>query len=66
MSTGPNGEKRPSNPNAAAVMVGRIATGRAKEEYVDGSDKQPASQENVAAMRMAEPKKTRNRTDPKA
>lgn len=35
MPIGPNGEKRPKNPNAAAVMVGRIATGRAEEEYVD-------------------------------
>ena len=57
MPIGPNGEKRPKNPNAAAVMVGRIATGRVKEEYVDGSDKQPASQEHVAARQMAEPEK---------
>ncbi|MCY4558078.1 MAG: hypothetical protein OXF79_17255 [Chloroflexi bacterium] len=36
MPIGPRGEKRPKNPNAAAVMVGKIATGRAQEQYVDG------------------------------
>ena len=33
MPTGPRGEKRPSNPNAAAVMVAKIATGEIKEQY---------------------------------
>ena len=35
MPVGPNGEKRPSNPNAMSTMVARIATGRAEEEYVN-------------------------------
>ena len=35
MPIGPNGEKRPKNPNAAAVMVGKIAAGRMEEQYVD-------------------------------
>ena len=35
MRIGPNGEKRPADPVASAVMVGRIATGLAEEEYVD-------------------------------
>lgn len=30
----PNGEKRPTDPVANAVLVGKIATGLAKEEYV--------------------------------
>ena len=35
MPIGPNGEKRPSNPVAAGVLIARIATGEAEEEYVD-------------------------------
>ena len=31
MPRGPNGEKRPSDPVAAAVMVGRIATGQLED-----------------------------------
>ena len=30
---GPNGEKRPEDPIAAAVMVMKIATGQIEEEY---------------------------------
>ena len=37
MPVGPQGQKRPKNPNAAAVMVGKIATGRMEEQYVDGA-----------------------------
>lgn len=37
MPIGPNGEKRPKNPNAAAVMIGKIATGRMEEQYVDSA-----------------------------
>ena len=33
MPTGPNGEKRPDDPIAAAVMVAKIATGQIEEEY---------------------------------
>ena len=33
MPTGPRGEKRPTNPNAAAIMVAKIATGELEEEY---------------------------------
>ena len=32
---GPNGEKRPSNPVAAGVLIARLATGEAEEEYVN-------------------------------
>ena len=32
---GPNGEKRPTNPVAAGVHIGRLATGEAEEEYVN-------------------------------
>lgn len=38
MLIGPKGEKRPHNPNAAAIMVGRIATDRTEEEYADAAD----------------------------
>ena len=34
MPVGPNGEKRPDDPIAAAVMVMKIATGQIEEEYV--------------------------------
>ena len=32
---GPNGEKRPTNPVAHGVHIGRLATGEAEEQYVD-------------------------------
>ena len=35
MPVGPNGEKRPADAIANAVLVGRIATGDAEETYVD-------------------------------
>lgn len=35
MPIGPNGEKRPADPIASALMVGKIAVGLADEEYVD-------------------------------
>ena len=35
MPTEPHGEKRPSNPIAAGVHIGRLATGEAEEEYVN-------------------------------
>ena len=35
MTIGPNGEKRPTNPVAAGVHIGRLTTGEAEEEYVD-------------------------------
>ena len=33
MPVGPRGEKRPSEPNAAAIMVAKIATGEIQEQY---------------------------------
>ena len=35
MPTGPNGEKRPADPVANAVLMGKIITGEAEETYVD-------------------------------
>ena len=35
MPIGPNGEKRPADPIANAVRIGRIVTGQAEEEYVN-------------------------------
>ena len=37
---GPNGEKRPSDVSANAVLAARIATGEAKEEHVDAGRRQ--------------------------
>ncbi len=36
---GPNGEIRPSDPVANALRICKIATGEAKEEYVDNRRK---------------------------
>lgn len=44
MPIGPRGEKRPSNPNAAAIMVAKIATGEIEEEY---DDKAVAKNRNI-------------------
>lgn len=61
MPIGPRGEKRPKNPNAAAVMVGRIATGRAQEEY---EGEKPASKnEQVIAMQIADPEQDKGKTE---
>ena len=35
MPKGPKGEKRPADAVGAAVMVAKIATGEAEEEYTD-------------------------------
>ena len=56
MPVGPRGEKRPPNPNAASIMVARIATGRAKEECVDRRPGR-AKEEGVPLMAM-KPKAT--------
>ena len=48
MTKGPNGEKRPSNPIAAGIHIGRLATGEAEEEYVD-QGKRAAGQKGAAA-----------------
>ena len=37
MPIGPNGEKRPADPIAGALMVGKIAVGLTEEEYVDNA-----------------------------
>lgn len=34
MQIGPNGEKRPNDPIARAVMVAKISTGEMEEQYV--------------------------------
>jgi len=35
MPTGPNGEKRPNSVTAAAVLVGKIATGEIEEKFTE-------------------------------
>ena len=39
MPTGPNGEKRPANSIANALLVGRIATGEAEEIHVNAGQR---------------------------
>ena len=41
MPVGPKGEKRPSNPIEAGIMVARIATGDIEEEYVEVPEPTP-------------------------
>lgn len=61
MPIGPNGEKRPKNPNAAAVMVGKIATGQMEEQYVDG-----AASGKPSDSGSTDPKTTPSETGPKS
>ena len=49
---GPHGEKRPADPVASGVHVGRLITGEAEEEYVDAS-KQPGGQKGGQARARA-------------
>ena len=34
---GPHGEKRPSNPIAHGIHIGKLATGETEEQYIDES-----------------------------
>ena len=43
MPRGPKGEKRPGDVIGAAVMVGRIATGKAKEKLAKSDTRDPAA-----------------------
>ena len=64
MPVGPRGEKRPSNPNAASMMVARIATGRAEEEYVDKGPKR-SKEESAPLMAMKPSAKKKPETKPR-
>lgn len=59
MPIGPNGEKRPTSVVQNAHRVFQIATGQAKEEYVDG---RPWTKDEVVAMREAAKKKRKKRS----
>ena len=48
MPVGPRGEKRPTNPNAAAIMVAKIATGELEEEY----EGEPPTRDAIAPLRV--------------
>ena len=48
MPIGPNGEKRPADPIASALVVGKIAVVLADEEHVDDT-KQAAGREGGTA-----------------
>ncbi len=43
MPTGPQGQKRPRDVNACAVMVMKIATGQIEEEYETPTDSRKRS-----------------------
>ena len=47
MPVGPNGEKRPSNPIEAGIMVARIATGDIEEEYAEVLNPSPTGRRAV-------------------
>ena len=47
---GPNGEKRPADAIAQAVMIGRIATGEADEEYVDAAKRRAERNDGKARV----------------
>lgn len=61
MPIGPNGEKRPVSVVQNAHRVFQIATGQAKEEYVD--DK-PCVRSEVAALEVGKTKKSRKKRTP--
>lgn len=58
MPIGPNGEVRPTNPNACAIMVAKIATGKIEEQYVGGVrgvfGEKPEAAEQIAARNFKE------------
>lgn len=57
--TGPNGEKRPNDPIAHGVHIGRLATGETEEEYVDQAKQaggKKGGQARAAALTPAERK----------
>ena len=59
MPRGPRGEKRPGNPIACAVMVGKIATGEIEEKLPDprrngGKVGGPARAKILTAKRRSE------------
>ena len=60
MPTGPRGEKRPADPIANAVLVGKIATGDAEEQYVNAGKREggrkggKARAESMTAERRSE------------
>lgn len=51
MPSGPNGEKRPADVNACAVMVAKIATGEIKEERVEIDTRRSAAGRKGAKAR---------------
>ena len=63
MPRGPRGERRPGNPIACAVMVGKIATGEIKEDLPDprrngGKVGGPARAKTLTSKRRSEIAKT--------
>ena len=56
MKIGPKGERRPTDPIAQAVMIGRIATGEAEESHVkrNASEGGKARARTLTAERRSE------------
>lgn len=61
MPIGPNGEKRPQSTVANAVLVGKIATGLAKEEYVDAKP-EAETLDRIAALKAKTKRRLKRRT----
>ncbi|KPP80354.1 MAG: hypothetical protein HLUCCA04_13405 [Oceanicaulis sp. HLUCCA04] len=53
MPKGPNGERRPADANACAVMVARIATGEVEEKISKPSAKRKSALEGAKARSLA-------------
>lgn len=53
MPRGPNGEKRPADVNAAAVMVARIATGEIVEDDICASGRRRSGEAGAKARAKA-------------
>ena len=57
MPVGPKGQKRPADAIAQAVMIGKIATGEAEEEYVDQVKSQSGRKGGQARAESLDPKR---------
>jgi len=58
MPRGPNGEKRPADVNAAAVMVARIATGEIEEQKPTGRSRSGAAGAKARSAALSDEQRT--------
>ena len=61
MPIGPRGEKRPVSVVSNAVLVGKIATGLAEEEYV-GEKPESETLDRIAALKAKTKRRLKRRT----